>query len=57
MCLFILNSMPSEVLKHGPWFSSVTEVVFSTFNSFDNVLSQVHALLNDVTASQVECKV
>lgn len=35
---------------------SATEVVFFPLNSFASVLSQVHALLTDVTASQVECK-
>lgn len=39
------------------WAHSVTDVVFSTLNSFDIVLSLVHALLTDVTAPQVECKV
>lgn len=56
---FIFYQMPSKVKKKKKktlvlecnWCS------FSTLNSFDIVLSLVHALLTDVTASQVECKV
>lgn len=48
--------MPSKV-KKGTLVLTDVGFFFFTFNSFYNALSQVHALLTDVTASQVECKV
>lgn len=48
--------MPSKVKKRDFGLNRCW-VFFFTFNSFYNALSQVHALLTDVTASQVECKV
>lgn len=38
-------------------FSYITILIFFKLHSFVDVLSQVHALLIGVIASQVECKV